>query len=189
MKDNDPADGMSNLNQLLDTVNPGSIWFDRHYVTPVYRLIQREREGADFVAYLCRALTQDRMERGERDLDEVLRSDEDVEWRDYGVNCLTVLFLNVFGAEMKRKTESNDLTSTGRRMRDVWKDEGKEEEGKRRWERRWREVGDVLLEEDVMEVAVLHLCLPFDGISWEALTIYLSEQPDKHLHYHTPNIF
>ena len=47
-------------------------------------------------------------------------------------------------------------------MVEVWKDEGGKEdsEGRREWERRWREVGDVLNEEDVMETSIMHLCIP-----------------------------
>ena len=46
-------------------------------------------------------------------------------------------------------------------MREVWKDERKEDsEGRREWERRWREAGDVMTEEDVMETIIMHLCIP-----------------------------
>ena len=52
-------------------------------------------------------------------------------------------------------------TPTGRRMLEVWKDEGKEDSDRRReWDRRRREVGDIMNEEDVMETSIMHLCLP-----------------------------
>ena len=42
-------------------------------------------------------------------------------------------------------------------MREAWKDEGKEDsEGRSEWERRWREAEDIMNEEDVMEISIMH---------------------------------
>ena len=68
---------------------------------------------------------------------------EIVEWRNdekkrYGMRCLEILFMNVYGMEMKQEYPYNP---TGRRMREMWKDKGGKaaSEGRREWERRWRE--------------------------------------------------
>ena len=49
---------------------------------------------------------------------------------------------------------------TRQRRREVGKDKGKNRKGRREWERRWREVGDIMNEEDVMETSIMHLCIP-----------------------------
>ena len=127
---------------------------------------------------------------------------EILEWRDDekkkdGMYCLKILFLNVYWMEMKR--ESGRTVSTRRRMLEVWKDEGKEEEeGRREWERRWREVGDIMNEEDVMETSIMHLCIPdYEGkekcglilpseCSYNALSVLLNEKSDRECPYHFP---
>ena len=81
--------------------------------------------------------------------------------KQYGMNCLQTFLLTVYGMEMKRENSLSSSTYTGRRMREVWTDEGKEDEELRReWERRWREAGDAMNEEDVMETCIMHLCIP-----------------------------
>ena len=85
-------------------------------------------------------------------------------------------------------------------MREVWKDEGGKEdsEGRREWERRWREVGDIMNEEDVMETSIMHLCIPHykvkekEGVivpsesSYSALRVLLNEKSDRECSYHFP---
>ena len=89
---------------------------------------------------------------------------EIVEWRDdekkrNGMKCLKILFMSVWGMEIKRTRFKS--VYTGRRMKEVWKDEGKEDsEGRREWEKRWREGRDIMNEEDVLETSIMHLCIP-----------------------------
>ena len=101
------------------------------------------------------------------------------------MEIVALLWSNVYGRRQ------------GTRMREVWKDEEKEDEGRRReWERRWREASDIMNEEDVMETPVMHLCIPDykkkakDKItlpgtcSYTALRILLMEEVDRELTYH-----
>ena len=117
------------------------------------------------------------------------------------MSCLKILYMNVYGMEMKR-VENNDrerVVYTGRRVKEVWKDEGEEEdEERRRWERRWREGMDIMSEEDVMETSVMHLCIPDykkkekwgyitpDFPTYYALTILLNEVVNLSCMYHFP---
>ena len=94
-----------------------------------------------------------------------------LEWRNEeerreGIECLKILNLIVYGMEMKQTDKYTLPVHTGRRMRESWMDEGKEggggekeeeEERRREWEKRWREAGDVMNEEDVTETVTLHL--------------------------------
>ena len=77
-------------------------------------------------------------------------------------------------------------------------------EGKEGWkerrERRWREIGDIMSDEDVMEISVMHLCIPDyelkekkkDGLilpSWcslHAVSVLLNEISDWKCTYHFP---
>ena len=112
------------------------------------------------------------------------------------MECLKILFMNVCGMEMEGRDGifTNWVVSdTGRGMKERWKVEGgREEEGKREWERRWKEGRDILEEEDVMEVSIMHLCIPdYDNKKWHgtilpsecsytnALTICLNDTPNK----------
>ena len=75
-------------------------------------------------------------------------------------------------------------------MREVWKDEGKEEG--------WRDVGDIMNEEDVMETSIMHICIPDyerkktdglklpSGCSYYALSVLLNERSDTDSSYHFP---
>ena len=82
-------------------------------------------------------------------------------------------------------------------MVEVWKDEGKEDsEGRREWEKRWREGGDVMNEEDVMETSIMHLCIPDyekkekDGVilpsecSLNAVSVLLNKESARWDAYH-----
>ena len=104
-------------------------------------------------------LTNDwKMKRESGYVKEILEWRNDEKKRDE-MEFLKILFKNVYGMEIKRKRY--DSVYTRRRMVEVWKDEGKEDsEGRREWERRWREVGDIMNEEDVMEISIMHLCIP-----------------------------
>ena len=167
-------------------------------ISTVYGLIKRkEGRGNNLIGYLCLMLTNDwKMKRERGYVNEILEWRNDEKKRD-GMHCLKILFMNVCGMEMKREYPYN---STGRRMREVWKEEGKEDsEGRREWERRWREVGDIMNEEDAMETSIMHLCIPDDyeekrkprmiipsGCSYNALSILLNDKPDRECTYHFP---
>ena len=68
----------------------------------------------------------------------------------------------------------------------------------REWERRWREVGDIMNEEDVMETSIMHLCIPDyeekrkprmiipSGCSYNAVSILLNEISYRECTYHFP---
>ena len=121
----------------------------------------------------------------------------DEEKRRNGVCYMKSLFLNVWGMEIEEQYPENP---TGRRMVEVWKDEGKEDsEGRREWKRRWREVGDIMNEEDVMETCIMHLCVPDQkdmeyGLvvqsecSYNALTVSLNGISDRKCNYHFPRL-
>ena len=155
-------------------------------------------------------------------MNEILEWRNDSKKKD-GMKCLRIMFMNVYGMEMKQEMneeggeedeevdgdeeDNSDLESihnydssyTVRRMREVGKNEGKEDsEGRREWERRWREVGDVMNEEDVMETSIMHLCIPDykqkekDGLivpsecSLNALSVLLYEKSNRECAYHFP---
>ena len=166
-------------------------------------LIERREGGNSLIGYLCLMLTNDwKMKSRSGSGNQIL------EWtseknKTIGLKCLKILFMNVYRKEMKRETLPLVLIGpvyimvpTGRRMLEVWKDEGKDEEGRREWERRWREVGDIMNEEDVMETSIMHLCIPDyrkkertgviipSGCSYNALSILLNEKSDRECAYH-----
>ena len=72
-------------------------------------------------------------------------------------------------------------------------EEKKKGRGKREWEKGWKEGRDILGEEDVMEVSIMHLCIPDyerkkkeeGGVivpsecSYNALTLCLNDTPNK----------
>ena len=58
------------------------------------------------------------------------------EKKAFQMKGLKILLMNVYGMEMKRTDRWSKPVSTGRRVREVWKDEGKDQEGRREWERR-----------------------------------------------------
>ena len=126
---------------------------------------------------------------------------EIVEWRNDEkkrdeMECLKILFMNVYGIE--KEPEGDWMFPTGRRMREVWMSEGKDSEGRREWERRWREGRDIMNEEDVMETSIMHLCIPDyerkekNGLivpsecSRSALNVLLNEPSDRMRTYHFP---
>ena len=129
-------------------------------------------------------------------MNEILEWGNDSKKRD-GMKCLKILFMNVYGMEMEQNYPYNP---TGRRMVEVWKDEGGKEdsEGRREWEKRWREVGDIMNEEDVMETSIMHLCIPDyerkekdgvivpSGCSYHALSVLLNEKSYWRCAYHFP---
>ena len=110
------------------------------------------------------------------------------------LECLSILFSNVWNFEYGGSYYSYQGW-TAKTAREVWKDEGKDEEGRRKWERRWREAGDIMNEEDVMEASIMHLCIPSiqdNGCiipsewSWTALGIVMNEELNKENAYHFP---
>ena len=104
--------------------------------------------------------------------------------------------MNVYGMKMKRKEDDWKMVSTGRRIRELWKEKGKDDEGRREWERRWKEAGDIMNEEDLMETSIMYLCFPDydkqekDGLivpsecSYDALSVLLNRVSDRDAPYH-----
>ena len=114
------------------------------------------------IKHLCMMLTNGGM-KGESVYGNRIREMMSDERKRERMKWLNTFYFNVCGRECHRVPFVDNflIDYTGRRMRERWKDEGKEdEEGRREWERRWREGSDIMEEEDVMEVAVLHLCIP-----------------------------
>ena len=139
--------------------------FKGYELSSIYGLIsRREGRGNGLIGYLCLMLTNDwkmKRERGYMNVNEIMEWRKDEKKRD-GMSCLRILFMNVYGMEMKQDYRSRllKLVSIGRRMREVWKEEGKEDsEGRREWERKWREVGDIIMEEDMIQIFHLYLCI------------------------------
>ena len=89
--------------------------------------------------YICSMLTNDGI-RKKRDYASQIQ-----EWTSHSIffhlrRCLNTLLDTVYG----------------RRMREVWTNEGKDKEGRKEWMRRWREAGDKIVEEDVIEISTMH---------------------------------
>ena len=103
--------------------------------------------------YFCSKLTNDGMKR-KRDYANPIQEWTSAKMEEYGMRCLNVLLEVVYGMEMKQ--EKHRIVSTGRRMLEVWMDEGKDEEGRKEWRKRWREVGDVIVEEDAIQTSIMH---------------------------------
>ena len=184
-----------------------TITFKGYQISDLYGLIQRRRNGGgDLIRNFCSMLTNDGMKKKSGYLNRILEWTSEGKKRD-GMNCLKMLYLSVFGMEMKQQEwqrlawggyREGRLVYTGRRMREVWIDEGKEDEEERReWERRWREAGDRMVEEDVMETSVIHLCIPDEmprkdillvptECSYNALSVLLNERIDTEFTYHFP---
>ena len=92
--------------------------------------------------------------------------------RDCGVGCLSMLFENTCGMEVRRET-SFTFVSTGR-MKELWMNRGKEEE-EEEWKRKWREIVDVMREEDVVETLSMMLCIRRDERNDNRQTLYDDE--------------
>ena len=183
----------------LTQFDPEYSLFSGYQISTVYGLIKRRREGgADLIQHFCSMLTNGGV-TGSGYLNRIL------EWTNEqkkveGLQYLKVLLMSVNGLEMKRflSFSSGTLKCTGRRMREVWKDEGKEDlEGRREWERRWREAASIIAEEDVMETSIMHLCIPHhkndygllfpSECTYKGLEIFLRknfDKSDKHSFYH-----
>ena len=149
---------ISTLNKYMWRFNPNCYLFKEHGISDVYGLINRRREGGgDMIKHLCSILTSGgKKKRGSGYADQIEKCSVKDE-RRIELTCLNSLFMNVYGMEMKQHGWYPHLVPTGRRMREVWKDEGKEDsEGRREWEKRWREAGDIMNEEDVSEILVMH---------------------------------
>ena len=80
-------------------------------------------------------------------------------------------------------------------MKDCWLDEGKDDEGRREWERRWREAGNIMTEEDMMEICIMHASIPYyvggqaafvlpSECSFFAMSVVLNEYSKRDLPYH-----
>ena len=108
----------------------------RYEISTVYGLIKRrEGRGNVFIRYLCLMLTNDWKKKRESGyVNEILEWRNDERMED-GMECLKILFMTVCGMEKKRE-DLFTMVSTGRRMREVWKEEGKNRKGRREWERR-----------------------------------------------------
>ena len=168
-------------------------YFKGYRISELFGLIARRREGgADFIGYITSMLTNGGMKRGSG-YGNRIRQWTKKEKKRCGINWLNILYLDIYGMDRDRWSDEN----IARRMKEVGKDEGKEdEEGRREWERRWREGRDIMEEEDVMEVAVMHLCIPnrytWDGLivptdcSYTALSIFLNENAKRLTLYHFP---
>ena len=149
---------ISTLNKYMWRFNPNCYLFKEHGISDVYGLINRRREGGgDMIKHLCSILTSGgKKKRGSGYADQIEKCSVKDE-RRIELTCLNSLFMNVYGMEMKQDGWYPHLVSTGRRMREVWKDEGKEDSERRReWEKRRREAGDIMNEEDMSEVLVMH---------------------------------
>ena len=164
-----------------------------YLISNEYELIKRRRErGADMIKHLCLILTNGGMRRVGGYGNQI------VEWRDkkkkrVAMNWLKTLYLNVYGMEME--WEGRELI--WKRMKQLWKAEGKEDEERtRKWERRWRNASAVMEEEAVMEISVMHLCMPDyerkekyglivpTECSYEALSIFLTDLSDTESTHH-----
>ena len=192
---------LSYLSEYMKRFDSEHYYFKGYEIPAVYGLIERKKKrGNDLIGYLCLMLTNDWKGKRERVyVNDIMEGRNDEKKRD-GMKCLNILFMNIYGMEMKQANQfwSNPV-STGRRMVEVWKDEGKEDsEGRKEWEKKWREVGDIMNEEDVMETSVMHLCIPDyekkkkekDGVivpsecSLNALSVLLNEISDWRCEYH-----
>ena len=179
----------------LRRFNPLAVCFKEYQISNVYGLIKGRREGGgDLTKQFCLMLTNDGVKRGSRYVNRLQEWTSEEKKRD-GMECLKILFMNVYGLEMKQAYPHP--ISTARRIREVWKDEGKDEEGRREWEKRWREGEDIMNEEDVMETSIMHLCIPDqtkkkNGLiipsvcSFNALSVLLNERSDEKSPYHFP---
>ena len=146
----------SELLQYIELFDATYYEFSTYPIKAMFELVKRRREGGgDMIKHLCSILTNDGVKRGSGYMKRIVEWTSEEKKRD-GMNCLKILYLNVYGMEMRREWYRGRLLWTGRRMREVWNDEGKaDEEGRREWERKWREVGDIMNEEDVMETSIM----------------------------------
>ena len=99
---------------------------------------------------------------------------------------------------MKPLCREDKLVTTGRRIRALWIDEWKRSKGRRESEKRWRETGDIMVEEDMMETSTMYLCIPAQeskktdrvivpsDSSYNSLSIVLNEQSNRDRTYHFP---
>ena len=174
--------------------------FRGYQISEVYGMVKRRKEGGgDIVKHISSMLINDGMMKKEGYNERIVEYTNDSKKRDE-MRWLAILYSDVYGMEMKRAERwTHRPVCTGRRMVEVWKDEGKEDsEGRREWERRWREAGDIMNEEDVMETSIMHLCIPDyeqkeeDGLivssecSLNALSVLLNERVDRTSLYHFP---
>ena len=182
------------MQEYMERFSPFNETFEDHHISDVYRLIERRREGGvGLIEYVCSMLTNDGVKRGCAFMDRFVQW-ADEENKDYGTQYLAVLYLNVYGKEIQREERYSPFILTGKRVKQVWINEGKDEEGE--WERRWREAGDIMNEEDVMETSIMHLCIPdYESetgaiiphyCSLNALCVCLNDESDRRCPYHFP---
>ena len=132
----------------------------KYYLLCVYHFVQRRRERRDLIECIYSMLTNGGVK-------ERRASDEE---KRLGLMCLNIIFSSVYGmienpgqpppgfASGPYQIDTSDAKSN--RMRGMWLDGSDDKEGKREWERRWREVGDIMTEEDAVETSIMHLCIP-----------------------------
>ena len=129
---------LEDLMRYMRQFDSEDYYFRGYDISTVYGWIsRRERRGNDLIGYLCLMLTNDwKMKRERGYVKEI------VKWRNYekkrdGLECLRILFMNVYGMEIKREldeldgdeegnydlesTDNSDSSSTVRRMREVWR--------------------------------------------------------------------
>ena len=139
-------------------------------------------------------LTNDRMNRESGYVNRIVAFASDERKKDV-MKCLKILFMNSV-YEITTERQWDELLYRGTRMREVWLNEGRDEEGRREWERRWRKAGDIMNEEDLMETSIMHLCIPTQtqrkGLilpsecSSSALSMLLCVKSDRQFTYHFP---
>ena len=152
----------------------GRFYEGKKRVEEIFEICGREEDGrVGMIQLLCEWLSGRMIENSEGSvyLDGKRLSGSEI--RDYGVGCLSILFEQTCGMEMKPES-SLQFVSTGR-MKEVWMNRGNEEEGKEEWKRRWREIVDVMREEDVVETLSMMLCIRGDKRNDNRQTLYDDE--------------
>ena len=132
--------------------------FDGYRIPYLYGLIRGRggRRRGDLIGQFCSMLANDKKKSGYVEQMAVWTDEE----KKDAMKCLKILFSNVYGMEMTPNNGWLDPSvSTGRKMRELWIKEGETEEGRREWEWRWREAGDIMVEEDLIEIFYLSLCI------------------------------
>ena len=187
------------LREYVKRFDPFHYPFKGYQISDVYALIERRGGGTEnLIKHLCSMLTNGRRRTRKGDKKRIMEGMSEKKRRD-GMGCLKILHLNVCGLAIRQENKYPfKEVYTKRRIRDVWKDEGRNPTGKKEWERRWREGRDIMEEEDVVEVAVMHLSIPAytkkekdeltlpSVCSYDALVILHNKISQREYSYHFP---
>ena len=124
---------------------------DKKRTEEIVEICRREEDrGAGVIKALCRLLSRRMIENSEGSVDLDQKTLTGNEIRDCGVGCLSLLYY----------------------LKELVKNQGEDEIEEHEWKGRWREILDVMGEEDVVETLTMMLCIPAEKRNVEVFGLW-----------------